>query len=132
VPKYAADAGDRCLRIIKSVGSQAKNLTYLGEYFNLLPVGIIWKNSTGHLVFIVMPSLWVVSRYFKEDAAMASIDTEFETVWGWKACEISETWRMHNNARKLEAGQSQKRTTARGSSILRHLSEVQTRPWNPL
>ena len=32
VPKPAADAGDRCLRILKSVGSRAKNLNYLGEH----------------------------------------------------------------------------------------------------
>lgn len=47
---------------------------------------------------------------------MLTIDREFETVWGWKACEISETWRRHNEARKLEAGHSQKRITAGGSS----------------
>lgn len=124
MPKYAADAGDRCLRIIKSVGSRAKNLIYLSEYFNLLPVCVICKDSMGCLVFIVMPSIWVVSRYFKADATMASIDTEFETVWGWKACEISEIWRRSNEAQKLKAGWSQKKTTARGSSISRHLSEA--------
>jgi hypothetical protein len=126
VPKHAADAGDRCLRIIKSIGSRAKNLNYLGERFNPLLVCAIWGDSTDCLATAVAPSLWIVSRYFREDATMASIDTEFETVWGWKACEISETWRMHNDARKLEAGQSQKRITTRGSSIGRHLSEVRT------
>lgn len=73
----------------------------------------------------VAPALWIVSRYFRDNPAMLSIDREFETVWGWKACEISETWRRHNDARKLEAGQSQKRITAGGSSgqtIGRHLS----------
>ena len=32
VPKQASDAGDRCLRILKSVGSRVKNLNYLGEF----------------------------------------------------------------------------------------------------
>jgi hypothetical protein len=61
---------------------------------------------------------------------MLSVDTEFETVWGWRACEISETWRRHNDARKLEAGQSQKKITAGGSSsqtIGRHLGELKIR-----
>jgi len=31
VPKRASDAGERCLRILKSVGSRVKNLNYLGE-----------------------------------------------------------------------------------------------------
>ena len=57
---------------------------------------------------------------------MASIDAEFETVWGWKTCEVSEIWRKSNEARKLEAGQSQKRIIVRGTSIGRHLSEVRT------
>ena len=35
VPRQASDAGDRCLRILKSVGTRAKNLHYLGEYINL-------------------------------------------------------------------------------------------------
>ena len=47
---------------------------------------------------------------------MITTDGEFETVWGWRPCEISETWRKHNEARKLEAGQSRKRITAGGSS----------------
>ena len=38
MPKVAADAGDRCLRILKSLGSRAKNLNYLGEYPNLFVV----------------------------------------------------------------------------------------------
>ncbi|KAF9653312.1 hypothetical protein BDM02DRAFT_3182854 [Thelephora ganbajun] len=88
VPKQATDAGDRCLRILKSVDSRAKDSHYL-----------------------VTPALWIVSRYFKDNAAMLSIDSDFETVWGWKACEISETWRRHNEARKLEVGQSQRTTT---------------------
>jgi len=107
VPKQASDAGDRCLRILKSVGSRAKNLNYL-----------------------VAPSLWVVSRYFKDNPTMLSVDTDFETVWGWRACEISETWRQHNEARKLEAGESQRRITAGGGSgqtIGRHLSELKIR-----
>jgi hypothetical protein len=61
---------------------------------------------------------------------MLSVDSDFETVWGWKACEISETWRKHNDARMLEAGQSQKRIAAGGSSsqtIGRHLSELRSR-----
>lgn len=61
---------------------------------------------------------------------MLSVDTDFETVWGWRACEISETWRNHNEARKLEAGQSQKKLTTGGTSgqtIGRHLSELRTR-----
>jgi len=107
VPELASHAGERCLRIIKSVGSRAKNLNYL-----------------------VAPSLWVVSRYFKDNPTMISVDADFETVWGWKACEISETWRKHNEARKLEAGQSQKRIAAGGSSsqaIGRHLTELKSR-----
>jgi len=102
VPKQTSDAGERCLRVIESVGSRAKNLNYL-----------------------VAPALWIVSRYFKDNPAMLSIDRDFETVWGWKACEISETWRRHNEARKLEAGQSQRSITAGGFSgqtIGRHLS----------
>ena len=35
VPRQASDAGDRCLRILKSVGTRAKSLHYLGEYINL-------------------------------------------------------------------------------------------------
>jgi hypothetical protein len=61
---------------------------------------------------------------------MLSVDTDFETVWGWRACDISETWRQHNEARKLEAGQPQKRITVGGTSgqtIGRHLSELKTR-----
>ena len=61
---------------------------------------------------------------------MISVDSDFETVWGWRACEISETWRKHNEARKLEAGQSQKKITAGGSSgqtIGRHLSDLKIR-----
>jgi len=61
---------------------------------------------------------------------MLSVDSDFETVWGWKACEISETWRMHNSARKLEAAQSQRRITAgisSGQTIGRHLSDPKVR-----
>ena len=121
MPELAATAGERCLRILKSVGSRAKNLNYLGERFHLSPV--IFANSPPFR--IVAPSLWVVSRYFKDNPTMISVDADFETVWGWRACEISETWRKHNEARKLEAGQSQKRITAGGSSsqtIGRHLT----------
>lgn len=55
---------------------------------------------------------------------MLDVDREFETVWGWKACEISETWRMHNEARKLEAGQTRRITAgpSSGQAIARHLS----------
>lgn len=130
VPKQAADAGDRCLRIIKSVGSRAKNLNYLGERPYPLPVYVISGDSNDRLASVVAPSLWVVSRYFKDNPTMISVDADFETVWGWKACEISETWRNHNEARKLEAGQSQRRIAAGGSSsqtIGRHLSELKMR-----
>lgn len=125
VPKQASDAGERCLRVLESVGSRAKNLNYLGEFFELTPrcLFFCWAQLTPRIA--VAPSLWVVSRYFRENPAMLSIDRDFETVWGWRACEISETWRRHNEARKLEAGQSQKKITAGGSSgqtIGRHLS----------
>lgn len=55
---------------------------------------------------------------------MLKVDSEFETVWGWKACEISETWRKHNDARKLEAGQTRRITAgpSSGQTIGRHLS----------
>jgi hypothetical protein len=55
---------------------------------------------------------------------MLAVDSNFETVWGWKACEISETWRKHNEARKLEAGQTRKTTAgpSSGHAIGRHLS----------
>lgn len=79
------------------------------------------------LASTVAPSLWIVSRYFKDNPTMLSVDTDFETVWGWRACEISETWRKHNEARKLEAGQSQKKAAAGGNSIGRHLSELRVR-----
>jgi len=70
--------------------------------------------------------LWIVSRYFKENPTMISVDTEFETVWGWRACDISETWRKHNDARKLEAGQTRKTTIgpSSGQTIGRHLGEL--------
>ena len=110
VPKRASDAGERCLRILKSVGSRAKNLNYLGELFRLI-------TSTRYLRgTAVAPSLWIVSRYFKDNQTMISVDAEFETVWGWRACEISETWRNHNESQKLEAGQTQKELISRGSS----------------
>lgn len=101
IPKQATDAGDRCLKILKSVGSRAKNLNYL-----------------------IAPALWIVSRYFKDNPTMLDVDREFETVWGWRACEISETWRMHNETRKLEAGQTRKITAgpSSGQTIARHLS----------
>jgi hypothetical protein len=61
---------------------------------------------------------------------MLSVDTDFETVWGWRVCDISETWRRHNEARKLVAGQPQKRIAAGGTSsqtVGRHLSELKIR-----
>ena len=79
---------------------------------------------------VVAPSLWIVSRYFKDNPTMISVDADFETVWGWRACEISETWRNHNEARKLEAAQPQKRITAGGTSsqtMGRHLVELKSR-----
>lgn len=128
VPKQAADAGDRCLRILESVGSRAKNLNYLGK----LVVCVISEDSTDRLASSVAPSLWIVSRYFKDNPTMISVDADFETVWGWRACEISETWRKHNEARKLEAGQSQKKITDGSSSQTfgRHLS-VEPMPRGP-
>ena len=55
---------------------------------------------------------------------MLAVDSDFETVWGWKVCEISETWRKHNKARKLEAGQTRKVTggPSSGQEIGRHPS----------
>ena len=94
------------------------------------PERVISEESTDRLAFTVAPSLWIVSRYLKDDPTMISVDSDFETVWGWRACEISETWRQHNEARKLEAGQSLKRIAAGGSStqtIGRHLSELRVR-----
>lgn len=129
VPKQASDAGDRCLRILKSVGTRAKNLNYLGKHQLITSVRVISEGSANRLASIVAPSLWVVSRYFKDNPTMITVDNEFETVWGWKACEISETWRQHNEARKLEAGQT-KKITAGGSSsqsIGRHLGELTIR-----
>jgi len=61
---------------------------------------------------------------------MITVDDDFETVWGWRVCEISETWRKHNEARKLKPGRSQKSITAGGSlgkTIGRHLSELKIR-----
>ena len=127
VPELAATAGERCLRIIKSVGTRAKNLNYLGGRSR--PTFGVCRQLTP-LPPAVAPSLWVVSRYFKDNPTMISVDADFETVWGWRACDISETWRKHNEARKLEAGQSQKRIAAGGSSsqsIGKHLSELKSR-----
>lgn len=78
---------------------------------------------------VVAPSLWIVSRYFKDNPTMISVDAEFETVWGWRACDISETWRQHNEARKLEAGQTRKITAgpSSGQTIGRHLGELRIR-----
>ena len=42
VPRHVADAGDRRLRVIKSAGFWEKDLNYLGERFNPLPVCVIW------------------------------------------------------------------------------------------
>ena len=55
---------------------------------------------------------------------MLAVDSDFETVWGWKACEISETWRKHNEAKGLEAGRTRKVTDgpSSGQTIGRHLS----------
>ena len=76
------------------------------------------------LASTVAPALWIVSRYFKDNPTMLAVDSDFETVWGWKACEISETWRKHNEARKLEAEQTRKVTggPSSGQAIGRHLS----------
>jgi len=63
------------------------------------------------LNYLIAPSLWVVSRYFKENTTMLAIDSDFEAVWGWKPCEISEKWRKHNEARKFEAGHTRKITS---------------------
>ncbi|KAF9785169.1 hypothetical protein BJ322DRAFT_1061677 [Thelephora terrestris] len=49
IPKEASDAGDRCLRILESVGSRAKNLNYLSEYFNLTPGCVALQGLTGCL-----------------------------------------------------------------------------------
>lgn len=116
IPKDTSVAGDRCLRILESVGSRAKNLNYLGVCRSVTSACVIWRVSTNVLASTVAPSLWIVSRYLKENPTMLKVDSEFETVWGWRACEISETWRKHNDARKLEAGQTQKKITAGGSS----------------
>jgi len=127
MPKQACDAGDRCLRILKSVGSRAKNLNYLSKLSLPVTDACCLRGVDFPPASIVAPALWIVSRYFKDNPTMISVDSEFETVWGWRACEISETWRRHNEARKLEAGQSQKRITASGSTgqtIGRHLGEL--------
>ena len=94
VPRHVADAGDRRLRVIKSAGFWAKDLNYLGERFNPLLVCVIWGDSTDCLATAIAPALWIVSSHFKEDATMVNIDTGFETVWGWKPCEISETRKL--------------------------------------
>ena len=65
---------------------------------------------------VATPTLWVVGRYFKDNPTMISVDSDFETVWGWSICEVSKAWRKLNGAQKLEAAQSQKRVEDRDPS----------------
>lgn len=83
--------------------------------------GLKWPHAT------VIPSLWVVSRYFRDNRAVIRADTEFEIAWDWRVCEISETWRKHNKARRLE-GKSPTNPNS-GDSITstftaRHLQDI--------
>ena len=55
---------------------------------------------------------------------MIGIDNEFETVWGWRTCEISEMWQKHNEneAQKFEAGYPQKDSCHRNLRPSNHLT----------
>lgn len=76
-----------------------------------------------YLASVVIPALWIVSRYLKDNPIMHTLDRESETVWGWRTCEISETWRKYNEARKSEASRTRRVTAGppSGRTIGRNL-----------
>lgn len=55
-----------------------------------------------------------LSRYCLEDPDMRALDTQFDSMWGYKCLEIAPTWRSHN---RIARGLEEKSTTPNMSEL---------------